>query len=244
MKKKILDIRRYLVEIKLGIFVLIAAILFFAAIMSIREISFFRGYYLLKVKFKFAEGLKSASPVRFCGVDVGEIDKLEIKEEKEMPIVYVYAKVEKGVNIPVGSRFFINNLGFFGEKYLEIMPPDTPVKSYLKKGSTVRGIDSPALFDVVTAFNDAALKVQDFVDNSTIKKDLEMSLSNMNDITSDFKKMLSDMKNKQGTIGRLLYDDSLYKEADDLFKDLKKHPWKLLYRPREKKKGKRWWQLW
>ena len=239
MKKKLLDIRRYLVEIKLGIFFMIAAILFFTAIMSIREVSFFKGYYLLKVKFKFVEGLKSASPVRFCGVDVGEVDKLEIKTEKNIPIVYAYVKVEKGINVPVGSRFFINSLGFFGEKYLEIIPPDTPIKTYLKEGSIIRGVDSPPLFDVITAFNDAALKVQDFVENSTIKKDLENSLSNMNDITNEFKGLLSDIKNKQGTLGRLFYDDSLYRKADDLFDDLKKHPWKLLYKPKEKKKRRR-----
>ena len=250
MKKKILDIRRYLVEIKLGIFFLIAAILFFIAIMSIREVSFFKGYYLLKVKFKFAEGLKSASPVRFCGVDVGEIDKLEVKTEKHMPIVYVYAKVEKDINIPEGSKFFINSLGFFGEKYLEIMSPDKPIKKYLKEGSVIRGVDSPPLFDVITAVNDAALKLQDFVENSTIKEDLESSLSNINDITGEFKGLLSnindttdefkglllDIKGKKGTVGKLFYDDSLYKKADDLFEDLKKHPWKLLYKPKEKRR--------
>ena len=253
MKKKLLDIRRYLVEIKLGIFFLVAAILFFTAIMSIREVSFFKGYYLLKVKFKFVEGLKSASPVRFCGVDVGEVDKLEIKTEKNIPIVYAYVKVEKGINVPVGSRFFINSLGFFGEKYLEIIPPDTPIKTYLKEGSIIRGVDSPPLFDVITAFNDAALKVQDFVENSTMKKDLESSLSNINDITGEFKSSLSDIndttgefkellldiKGKKGTVGKLLYDDSLYRKADDLFEDLKKHPWKLLYKPKEKKKRRR-----
>ncbi len=239
MKRKAWDIRRYLVEIKLGIFFLVALFLFFIAIMSIREVSFFKGTYLIKVKFNFVEGLKTASPVRFCGVDIGEVGKLQIRKEKNRPVVYVYAKVEKGINIPEGSKFFINSLSLFGEKYLEIIPPSLPSGKYLKEGATIEGVNSLPLFNVVMAVHDTALKLQNFIEDSNIKNQLEESLGNINDITAEFKNIITDARLKEGTLGKFLYDDSLYIKAEELLDDLKKHPWKLLYKPKEKKTRRR-----
>ena len=72
-----IDIKKYFPEIKLSVFLIVAVIIFFAAITAIKDVPFF-GNYFLKVKFNFAEGLKASSPVRFCGVNVGEIKKVEV----------------------------------------------------------------------------------------------------------------------------------------------------------------------
>ena len=241
MKKRAWDIRRYLVEIKVGIFFIIALVLFFITIMSIREVSFFKGTYTVKVKFNFVEGLKTASPVRFCGVDVGEIGKIEVREESKKPVVYVYAKIERGINIPLGSKFFINSLSLFGEKYLEITPPPFPSGRYIKEGMLIEGNSSIPLFNVVSSVHATAIKLQSFIEDSNVKNSLREALDNINritdniiDITERFKNILSDVEKKQGNIGKLLYDDSLYRKTEELLDDLRKHPWKLLYKPRGK----------
>ena len=41
--------------------------------------------------------------------------------------------------------------------------------------------------------------------------------------------------NKEGTVGKLLYDDKLYNELDALVTDIRKNPWKLLIKTKEKK---------
>ena len=45
--------------------------------------------------------------------------------------------------------------------------------------------------------------------------------------------VLTDMHEGRGTIGKLFTDDRLYTDIEEMFADLKKHPWKLLYRPKE-----------
>jgi hypothetical protein len=40
--------------------------------------------------------------------------------------------------------------------------------------------------------------------------------------------------NKEGTVGKLLYDDTIYKELEALVVDIRKHPWKLFWKTREK----------
>jgi len=221
--------------IKLGSFFLIAFGLFFLTLLSMREVNVFKGSYVITVKFDFAEGLRISSPVRFCGVDVGEIKKVVIKGEEAKPRVYVHAKVEKGVKIPKGSYFFVNSLSLFGEKYLEITPPEE-ITAYINEGDIVEGTSPVPLFQVFAAFTKTMKEIDEFVKEGKIKVSLENILANVEDISLDIKGLVKDMKSKQGTIGRLLYDDSLYQTTEEFLADLKEHPWKLLHKPKEKKK--------
>lgn len=235
MKKKLWDIRRYLVELKIGIFFIAALLLFYTALMSIKDITYFRGTYVIGVKFNFAEGLRPSSPVRFAGVRVGEVKDVEIKQEPSgKRKVYVYAKVQNNIKIPRNSQFFVNSLSIFGEKYLEIIPPASSQETYLKKGDIVEGISPVPLFHIFVKFDETLKEVRDFIREGDIKTSFEKTIANIEKISLDLKDIVSSMKDKKGTIGKLLYDDAIYTTAEELLLDLKNHPWKLLYKPKEK----------
>jgi len=51
-------------------------------------------------------------------------------------------------------------------------------------------------------------------------------------IATDVDDNLTKIKNKQGTLGLLLYDDALYKALQAFVDDLKNNPWKLFYKPK------------
>ncbi len=232
MAKNLWDGKKFLSYTKAGSFFFIGFILFFITLMSMKEISFFKGTYPLVVTFEFAEGLRTASPVRFCGVDVGEVKKVTVQEETGKSRVYAHVAIEKGVQIPKDSQFIINSLSLFGEKYLEIIPPEVTT-DYLGEGSQVEGISPIPLFSVFANFTKTMQEVSAFVKEGKLKTSLENSLSNIEDITTSIKGLIDDTKNKSGTLGRLLYDDSLYTVTEEFMQDLKEHPWKLLHKPRE-----------
>ena len=233
--KNLWDIKKTFMYIKVGIFFLIAFILFFVTIISIREVDVFKGSYVITVTFDFVEGLKPSSPVRFCGVDVGEVKKLTVKEYNGRPLVYVQAKVQNDIKIPNDSYFFVNSLSLFGEKYLEIDPPEETV-SYLQKGQVVEGISPIPLFGIFATFTKTMNEVREFVKEGKLKSSLENIVTNIEDITFEVKGLVEDIKNKEGAIGRLLYDDSLYQTTEEFISDLKAHPWKLLHKPKERRK--------
>ncbi len=233
MPKNLWDRKKSTTYIRVGIFFVVAFLLLFLTLISIREVNIFKGTYLITVKFDFAEGLRPSSPVRFCGVDVGEVRNVEIKEEKDRPLVYVYAKVQKGIQIPKNSYFFINSLSLFGEKYLEIDPPLVST-AYIADGDIIEGVSPIPLFNVFASFNKTMKEVSEFVREGKIKTSLENSLANIENITADLKSISADMKDKKGTIGKLLYDDSLYKTTEEFIADIKAHPWKLLHKPDKK----------
>ncbi len=236
--KQGLKLKKYLLEIKIGVFLIVAFLILFVASLSIREVNFLRGSYVIKVKFKFAEGLKPASPVRFCGVDVGEVKKVEVKLIDSQPIVFVYAKIRKGVNIPIGSRFFINSLSLFGEKYLEITPPKD-ISGFIKDNQEVWGMTGTPLFSIINSFRRTMESLDEFVRDAEVKKSFKEIVINAKKITEELDTILTDIKNKEGTLGRFIYDDSIYRKTEELIDDLKANPWKLLHKPRKKKTKKK-----
>ncbi len=228
--------KRYFLELKIGGFFLLALILFFVALMFIREEKgLFKGSYILKIKFFFVEGLRPASPVRFCGVDVGEVKMVEVKREEGKSVVYVYAKINADVRIPKNSSFIINSLSLFGEKYLEIISPQK-IDGYLEKNQVAEGISPLPLFTVMANFHKTMDELKSFMREGKLKSSLENILANTEAITLNINKILEDLRNKEGSLGMLLYDTSLYKKTEELIEEIKLHPWKLFYKPRQERK--------
>jgi ABC-type transporter Mla subunit MlaD len=227
-------LKHILNEIKLGAFFIVALAILFFALISVRELSFFKGTYIIKSKFDFTEGLRPASPVRFCGVDVGEIKEVEIIEENGTPRVLVYAKIEKGVRIPASSYFFVNSLSLFGEKYLEIAPPQE-VHEYLAPNALVEGVSPIPLFNLFATFNKTLKELSEFVKEGELKVAFENTVFNLEEITLEMKQLVKGLNSKSGTFGRLIYDDSLYKRTEEFIEDIKQNPWKLLHKPKNRR---------
>lgn len=216
-------------EIKVGAFILAGVVIGFLIIFSIGDINLSKAGYKIAVKFDFASGIGNAAPVRLSGVGVGRVDGVNIvySDKEKRSHAEVHAWIQSDAKIEEDARITINTLGLLGEKYLEIYP-GTPGASLVKDGAVLIGHD-PVVMEKLTE-NLVALS------NSvtTVVKRLELG---------------------EGTIGKLLVEDGVYDDLrsmmgnfkdfsvdlrstganfKDFSEDLKKHPWKLLSRPREK----------
>jgi len=225
-------------EFKLGIFILGAIIILIVGIFSIRDFRIFNPGYTIKVIFNFGDGLKPASPVRVAGIDAGEVKKVSLVREGEKTKVVVYAWIRKDIKIPSDSQVFVNSLGVLGEKYLEIIPQEGS-KQYLKEADVIIGEDSVPLYTLgkfVRASIERFYKLLDTLDNlvreeeiiSTFKK----FVGSLEGVSSDMRGFFRDLRERRGTVGRLIYEDTLYRDIEEFVKDLKAHPWKLLHKPR------------
>lgn len=232
MANNFTNVKKYFAEMKVGAFFIGAIVLLLIALVSMRSFNFLKQKNDYKIKFNFSEGLRSSSPVRFCGVDVGEVKHVEVKQEDDLqPFVYVHVMIDNDARIPKNSYFFINSLSLFGEKYLEIVPPAKP-DGYLKAGDMVEGISPTPLFNVLTNFNKTMEEVNEFVRDGKIKTSLLNTVCNIEAVSADIRELVGSVKNKKGTLGRLFYDDSLYTKTEELVDELKANPWKLLHKPK------------
>jgi phospholipid/cholesterol/gamma-HCH transport system substrate-binding protein len=214
-------------EVKVGMFILIGVAILSVIIFSIGDINISKNGYNITFKFNFASGILPSAPVRLAGVNVGQIQSVNIaySDKDKKSCAEVHAWIREGVRIENDAKATINTLGLLGEKYLEIYP-GTPGNPVLKNGEIITGHD-PVIMEkltenLVTMSDSATVIVKRLRDGEgaigklltkdTVYTDFESMMSNFKDFSVDLK-----------TTG------TNFKEFSE---DLKMHPWKLLAKPK------------
>lgn len=106
-------------ELKVGIFVFVGLVILMIFILSIGGFKTWSSGYKVKFVFNFINGVKLGAPVRFAGVDVGQVKKINfISSLDGRTKVEIVAWVKDSVNIPLDSSIWVNTLGLLGEKYI------------------------------------------------------------------------------------------------------------------------------
>jgi phospholipid/cholesterol/gamma-HCH transport system substrate-binding protein len=216
-------------ELKVGIFVFIGIIILVIFVLMIGDFRLINPGYAFKVYFGFANGIKISAPVRLSGVEVGEVKGISIgyDEQTKKPLVLIDVWVKKGSRIPIDSRVWVNMLGLLGEKYIEIIPGQNYL-ALLRDGSMIKGEDPISIQELTDLSREITLQIGGTV------KGAEVSLKKLNITLDSLNSILGNIKEGKGSVGKLFFDDSLYNNIDEMFADLKKNPWKLLYKGQEK----------
>jgi phospholipid/cholesterol/gamma-HCH transport system substrate-binding protein len=222
-------------ELKVGSFVLMAALALTFFIISISDLSIFEKGRHMQVIFGFASGLNEAAPVRLAGVEVGLVKKLQVftdTADANKTKVRVSIWIKDDVALPADSRITINQLGILGEKYVEIMPGKS--SDVIKDNSIVAGEDPVPIEKITEGASILMTKLQTTVDSINNGILTDQNKKSIADALAGFGAVGTELKEGRGTIGKLISDDSIYNNLDDLTSDLKGNPWKLLYRPKPK----------
>jgi len=194
-------------ELKVGIFIAVGIIIFFIIVFSIGDVYLIKKGYHIDVVFNFANGIREGAPVRLAGVNVGQIDRIDIffDENDRRTKIKLLAWVDSNdIHIERDSLAVINTLGLLGEKYLEIFPGTTE-NNMLENGDMIVGRD-PISTEAITE------KVSELADSTAI--------------------VMKRLADGEGTVGKLLTEDKIYNDLEAFVEDIKKHPWKLLHKPR------------
>ena len=219
-------------ELKVGVFVLVGVVILTSLVMMIGKFKTWRSGYHLNAVFNFVNGVKIGAPVRFAGVDVGEVKDVDVRyaPEEARSKVTIKCWVSNDVRVPIDSTVWINTLGLLGEKYVEIIPGKDYNNAVIDNQS-ITGTDPVATHELAVL----AKKLVDDIDESILKiKRGEGTVGKLLYDDTIYKELEAAIKNKDGTIGKLFYDDSLYKELEGLISDIRAHPWKLFWKGKGK----------
>jgi len=196
-------------ELKVGIFVFIGAVILIVAILSIGGFKTWTSGYRVKFIFNFVNGVKIGAPVRFAGVDAGEVKRINLffDPQEAKAKVRIACWIRRDVNVPMDSTIWVNTLGLLGEKYIEIIPG----KDYsrcLAGNEQLSGIDPMPMHEITELAKGIA-------------RNIDQTMSGIN--------------SREGTIGKLIYDPKIYNEMDMFITNVRKNPWKLFFRAKEVK---------
>ncbi|MDR2301559.1 MAG: MCE family protein [Deltaproteobacteria bacterium] len=224
-------------ELKVGLFILLAigALVW----MTFRLGGFQRSaqdYYRVEAIFPEAAGLKVGVTVQVAGISVGRVDSIELFEDQAK----VAMLVRNEVPLPVDTVAQIKTQGMLGDKYVELAPgKDT--RNYLSSGEQIeRTIESPDMSELFQKLSGVAddLKVltsalaaddggQDLKDivlnlkelsqnvNDIVKTSgpgVEDTLATLNRSVQNLESITDKLSSGQGTLGRLINDDSVLRE--------------------------------
>lgn len=241
-------------ELKVGIFVFAALCVLAFLVMKAGDF-YLKPGFTINVLFDYVTGIEKGAPVRLAGVNVGEVTEVAVIRSSEGEThVEISCRINQGVYVEEDAEIRINSVGLIAEKYIEILPGTTGVKA-IEDGGTVRG-RTPIILERITesgtrlinkmekAMDDINSIVGDHEFKTAVKgsfanasgafenadkvlRDLSESTANLKDASGSLKIVMGRLRDGEGTVGRLLKDDTIAKDIELFVKDLKAHPWKL-----------------
>ncbi|MCK4859568.1 MAG: MCE family protein [Candidatus Omnitrophica bacterium] len=237
-------------EFKIGLFAFLGLFIFFVIVFSISDFSLKQGY-TFSARFNFVNGLETSSPVRLAGVKIGEVKEIKV-DDGYLP-VEVDLWIKKGIRIKEDSQIYISSLGLLGDKCLEILPGNSQI--FIKPTDIIVGRDPISVEEfsllgkeTIEKANKIIGNLEEIIGNEEVKgnikktvkegrqlsENLNITVAEANKFLFNLNLILEQINSGEGTIGRLISDESLYNEIEVLIQDIKKHPWKLFHKTKEK----------
>jgi len=115
-------------EAKVGIFVIFCLIVLGYMTTRVGEFGWFKGdFYSVRGYLKDAAGVTKDAFVKFKGVEVGKVNKIDIEDDH----VVAYLTIDKKYKIPANVILVVRATGFLGEKYIELSLKENPDEKLL-----------------------------------------------------------------------------------------------------------------
>ncbi|MFP4228007.1 MAG: MlaD family protein [Salinivenus sp.] len=125
---------QYSNELKVGVALLLSALIFFAGLRFFQDLPIFQGSYTLKATFEEASGLSEGNPVEMKGVNIGTVQSVRLDQDEQM--VHVQLRIDEDIRVPEGSSVRVT--GFSGVTGIRLViqpgPSDNPP---VAEGSTL-----------------------------------------------------------------------------------------------------------
>ncbi|KPJ58438.1 MAG: hypothetical protein AMS15_08385 [Planctomycetes bacterium DG_23] len=123
-------------QIRLGIFVVVGLLLLMLTIAALGEFSkYFEAYYPVRAYFSNVSGIEVGTPVRLAGVNIGQVEKIQLAPIA--PPVEVTLRVKQGAFIRTDATLWIGFEGTLAQRYLEFDQGSPGVPFLPKDGTAV-----------------------------------------------------------------------------------------------------------
>jgi phospholipid/cholesterol/gamma-HCH transport system substrate-binding protein len=201
-------------EIKVGLFVIacLAGLLYLAY--STGKLSSKKEGYVIYVAFNDIAGLEEKAPVMLNGLEVGKVDAINISYDNNTTAITLRLWLDAKAKIREDSIVSIKTLGLMGEKFIQISSAGN--KDFIKPETVLSG--KPYL-DIDALLEQAQMITKD------ISTQVNKLVINLNSTVEDNKGSVSSIvKNLETTS----------KNFEEFSDDIKRHPWKLLIKTKEK----------
>ena len=205
-------------ETQLGLFVFVAILAAWAIVETVGGVDLFRGGYHVVAQFDTAQDLKVGDRVKMAGVEIGRVEKISLAEQK----VQVTMKLREDVVVKTDSKALIKFTGLMGQNFVAI-DFGSPAAPKAVDGAVLETGEQPDLSAIMAKLDNAASGIAkvansfsgDKIDNilGPLTDFFKQNSGPMTATIANIKNVSSQIAAGQGTVGKLIYDDSLYSSA-------------------------------
>ncbi len=230
-------------NVKLGLFVVIASILFITAIYLIgNSDGLFKSTFTIHCAFDDVKGLQVGNNVRYSGINIGSVKKIKMQSASQ---INVEMSIEQTVKqyMRKNATAVIETSGLVGNMVVNIMPiaGDAPLvnnNDFIISGSTssineiFSSVDSTLIDINIIAHNLAeitnqlnknnsilGLLINDDIMGESFKNtinDIKTASHNLNETSFALTKSMEDIQKGEGIVGYLLKDTTFQYQVNNL----------------------------
>jgi phospholipid/cholesterol/gamma-HCH transport system substrate-binding protein len=205
-------------ETRLGIFVVLVVLAAWAIMETLGGLQMFQSGYRLNALFATAQDLKVGDNVKMAGVEIGRVESITLTNQS----VNVAMKLRSGVIVKTDSKASVRFTGLMGQNFVSISfgSPDAPQAI---EGTPLQTEEQPDLNAVMAKLNDAADGIKRFGDAWSGDKIsnlvgplvdfVKQNSGNIGGAISNIDNITAQIASGQGTVGKLIYTDTLYTSA-------------------------------
>jgi phospholipid/cholesterol/gamma-HCH transport system substrate-binding protein len=209
---------RNTLETKLGIFVFLAVLAAWAIVETLGSTDWLHHGYHLSAQFSTVQDLKPGDRVKMAGVEIGRVEDIQLSQDK----VKVIMRLRDNSMVKTDSKASIKYTGLMGQNFVNIdfgSPGGVPAQD----GTELASYEQPDLSALMAKLDGAVDGIQsmtksfgsDDIHNlfgplgdffKSHRDELAATIANITNITGQ-------VASGQGTVGRLIYEDTLYSSA-------------------------------
>jgi phospholipid/cholesterol/gamma-HCH transport system substrate-binding protein len=205
-------------ETRLGIFAVLVVLAAWAIMETLGGMEMLHGGYRVNALFNTAQELKIGDNVKMAGVEIGRVEKIALADGK----VKVTMKLHADAVVKTDSKAIIKFTGLMGQNFVSINfgSPDAPKAV---DGAVLQTEEQPDLNAVMAKLNDAADGIKRFGDAFSGDKIsnligplvdfVQQNSGNLGGAISNIDNITAEIASGRGTVGKLIYTDTLYTSA-------------------------------
>lgn len=207
-------------ETRLGIFVALSVIAAVLILETVGGVERFRRGFRLNVLFKNVQELKVGDRVKMAGVEVGRVEKIGLDGESDK--VRVSLKLHRNATVRTDSQATVKFVGLMGQNYVAV-DFGKPGSPRAEEGTYLKAEEQPDFSDMMKKIDDVASGVQNLTKSFTGDKIdnllgpftdfLKANQAPLTATIANIHSISSQISQGKGTVGRLIYDDTLYNSA-------------------------------
>ena len=205
-------------ETRLGYFVVLAVFAAWVITETLGGVELFRGGYRLNALFDTVQDLKVGNSVKMAGVEIGRVEKIALTGNQ----VKVTMKLHSDAVVKTDSKAIIKFTGLMGQNFVAIDfgTPDAP---RAVDGALLATEEQPDLNAIMTKLDGATTGIQNLTKSFTpdtinnlmgpLVDFVKQNSGHIGGAISNIENISGQIASGEGTVGKLIYSDTLYNSA-------------------------------